>query len=157
MMLRRLSTLFLVFLALAFVASAPGCKKVQRLLPPKTIENPEAGTPEAIVQEAIKAAMTKDEAEGWKHFRSLLHSSELESPASEKNWRQMNFATFRRKVPLFLEDPSKPVYKMQYYEETADGMYKVFVINSKSDVPTPCGVKRDANNNDEWRIKMCSL
>ena len=79
-----------------------------------TIDDTDPGTPEAVLYDALTAALEKDEAKGWKAFRSLLHSEQLSSAISEKTWRTMNFSTLRRKARLYLEDDGKPSYQLAY-------------------------------------------
>ncbi|MGM0575809.1 MAG: hypothetical protein ACQEXJ_08790 [Myxococcota bacterium] len=151
-------------LALALLVAVPalvgGCDRVDKWLGCKwstTVTSPEEGTPEWVVHEAVQAALEEDEAKGWERFRKLLHSSQLDSPASEQNWRTMNFSTFRRKVPLYLEDDNKAVFDICYQEDQADGGRRLFVKNEKSEMPTPCKVMKDPEAGGAWRITMCSL
>ena len=153
-------TRHIVFTALLFSLLIPvgGCQMVRKKLGVVTeISDPSPGSPEWVVMEAIKAAMEKDEPKAWAAFREQLHSKELNSPASEKNWRQMNFQTFRRKVKLYLEDDTRPYYKLHYLEADNNGHTKVYVHNEKSDMPTPCKVAPDPKANGAWKITLCSL
>lgn len=135
-----------------------GCQDVRRMAGiTTTIDNPEAGTPEAVLYDALTAALDADEAKGWKAFRALLHSEQLSSAISEKTWRTMNFSTLRRKARLYLEDDGKPTYKLAYTEDVAPSSIKLFIFNEKSEVPTPCTLKPDAAHNNAWRISLCSL
>ncbi len=122
-----------------------------------TIDAPEAGTPEAVLYDALVAAIEPDEAKGWKAFRGLLHSEQLSSAISEKTWRTMNYSTLRRKARLYLEDDGKPAYKLAYTEDVAPSSLKLFIFNEKSEVPTPCTLKPDVTQNNAWRISLCSL
>lgn len=133
-----------------------GCKEVDKLIT-ETIDDPDPESPEWVVQQAIMAAMEKDEPTGWKRFRGLLHSGQTKSLKSEKSWRQMNFAAFRRKVPLYLKDKTKPVYELEYTEDFDDGAKKLFITNNRSDVPTPCQLEPDPAAGNKWRIVRCSL
>jgi hypothetical protein len=135
-----------------------GCQMFRKKLGIVTeVSDPSPGSPEWVIMEAIKAAMEKDEPKAWATFRTLLHSKELNSPASEKNWRQMNFQTFRRKVKLYTEDDMRPYYKLHYLESDNNGHTKVYVHNEKSDMPTPCKVAPDPKANGAWKITLCSL
>ena len=147
--------------ALALVAvllCAAGCQQVRRLAGiHTTIDAPEPGTPEAVLFDALSAAIEPDEAKGWKAFRALLHSDQLASAISEKTWRTMNFSALRRKARLYLEDDGKPIYKLAYTEDIAPAGLKLFIYNEKSEVPTPCTVNPDPQRANAWRISICSL
>jgi len=86
-----------------------------------------------------------------------MHSSQTDSQASESSWRTLNFAAFRRKVPLYLRDDTRPTYELAYAEEIRSDQVKLFVVNEMSEMPTPCTVKRDPKADGAWRIQMCSL
>ena len=155
MMARVAMALAVVFLALTV---APGCQQVRRTLGIRTtIDSPAPGSPEALVRDVLAAALEKDESKGWKAYRDLLHSDQVASAASEKTWRTMNFPTLRRKVRLYLEDDTKPVYELSYREEVGQRSVKLFVFNEKSEIPTPCTMKPDAKRDGSWRITLCSL
>ena len=147
--------------ALALVAllvCTAGCQQVRRLAGiHTTVESPEAGSPEAVIFDALTAALEPDEAKGWKAFRELLHSDQLVSGISEKTWRTMNFSALRRKSRLYLEDDSLPTYKLAYTEDIAPAGLKLFIYNEKSEVPTPCTVNPDPNHANAGRISICSL
>lgn len=142
----------------ALLLCTAGCQQVRRLAGiHTTVDAPEAGSPEAVVFDALAAAIESDEAKGWKAFRQLLHSEQLASPISEKTWRTMNFSTLRRKARLYLENDSSPVYKLAYTEDIAPAGIKLFIYNEKSEVPTPCTVNPDPEHDNAWRISICSL
>ncbi len=158
-------------IALLFLTAAPGCKKIRRMLPATTVDAPEAGSPEAVVREALDAAMEPDEATGWSKFKGLLHSEQL-GPASLHSWRSLNFQSLRRKWPLYVYDDkgepcsttkhcnanTPPVFKESYTESAREGEEKIFVENQGNpDNPTPCKLKRDPKANNEWKIYICSL
>jgi len=149
----------LLVVALAFaVVSSVGCQQVRRMAGiHTTIDAPEAGTPEAVLFDALAAAIEPDEAKGWKAYRALLHSEQLSSAISEKTWRTMNYSTLRRKARLYLEEDGNLSYKLAYSEEVAPASLKLFIFNEKSEVPTPCTLKPDAAHNNAWRISLCSL
>ena len=158
--MRRLALAFslALFVLLAGVATS-GCKDIQRLLPAKTIEDPDKDSPEYVVQQIIKAAMNDDFEVAWKQFRPWLHSQQLQTHASELNWKQFNFNAMHRNVKrLYLEGPTKPIFKVDYTEEIKDDQeIKVFVVNMASDMPTPVLLTRDPAANNEWRVRQCSL
>lgn len=154
----RMKTLATVLLVVLAVAALGGCKEIRRALHwTSTIESPTPESPEWVVQQAIIAGMMESEKEGWAAFRSLLHSGQLASPASESSWRSMNFQSMRRKIRLYLADDTKPIYELSYVEEIREDELKVFVVNEGSELPTPCTVKRDPGAEGKWRISICSL
>ncbi|PKN54310.1 MAG: hypothetical protein CVU56_27335 [Deltaproteobacteria bacterium HGW-Deltaproteobacteria-14] len=156
--MRRFAVLSFILLALAALASIQSCKAIQRLLPATEVTDPAEGTPEYVIQQIIIAGMAKDSDDGWKLFRPWLHSEELDSPASEKNWRQFNFEALHRNVKLYLEDPTLPIYKIDYDEETDGGrQHRWFIVNQKSDMPSPVVMKPDPKADGEWRVKRMSL
>ena len=121
------------------------------------VSDPDVDSPEWVVQQVIIAAMQEDESAGWDIFQPLLHSKQLKSSASERNWRNFNFQTTRRKYKLYLEDDSDPTYQIGYTEGDLDGGLSVYIRNEKSDMPTPCTVRPDAKQDNKWRITKCSL
>ena len=146
-------------LVLTFAAaSSSGCRWVREKIGIGTvIEDPEPGTPEATIKLAIEAAATPDEDKGWKKFRRLLHSEQRKSPASERSWRENNFRAFRKKWKYYVLDPDKMSFRIvreREYEEE-DGTLELFIENSKSEMPTPCSLKKD--HDGAWRIMKCSL
>lgn len=157
--MRRLALAFsLAFLAL-LVTTTTGCKDIQRMLPARTIENPDPDSPEYVVQQIIKAAMIDDFEQAWKAFRPWLHSQQLAQVSSELNWKQFNFSAMHRNVKrLYLDDPTKPIFKVDYKDEIKDDEeVKVFVVNKLSDMPTPVLLTRDPAANNQWRVRQCSL
>lgn len=148
----------LLLAALIACSSISGCQSLRKMTGIKTtVSDPEPGSPQAVLQDALKAALQADEGEGWEAFRALLHSDQLLSPASEASWRTMNFATFRRKAKLYLEDDAVPTYQLAFVEEPRENIRKLFIHNEMSDAPTPCSFKRDAKAENAWRINLCSL
>jgi hypothetical protein len=147
-----------VFLLAVTLGATAGCQQVRRMAGiTTTIDSPDDGSPEALVRDVLSSAIESDESKGWEAYRKLLHSEQLLSRASEKAWRTMNYPALRRKVRLYLEDDAVPTYELAYIEEVAPSSVKLFVSNEKSEVPTPCTLKPDANHGGAWRITLCSL
>ncbi len=119
------------------------------------VQSPNPGSPEAILQGVIAAAMYPDEAAGWKALRALLHSS-IKSPRALTSYREMNYAASRRKVKLFTPDDTKPYFRVVSRSELSKDKLKLFVHNEKS-MPTPCTLKRDPEAENAWRVYVCSL
>jgi hypothetical protein len=172
--MRRLSAVAALTLTLGLalaLGTAPGCTKIKKMLPAKTIDNPTAGSPEWVVREAMAAAMDPDEGAGWKRFKPLLHTSQL-GRGSLSSWRTLNFSAFRRKWDLYVVNAegvacrtakcdrakTAPVYELKYTEDEDDNTTKLFVVNmGNPDYPTPCKLKKDADQGGEWKILMCSF
>lgn len=141
-----------VLVALVAVAGAAGCQKIRsKIGMGTTISSPDPGTPEKVIQDVLKAARMSDEADGWVAFSMLLHSQESSSPAAMNEWQTMRFPTMRRKVDFLLVDKAALVYKLMDKREEGKEL-KVYVNNSQSDMPTPCTLRRDPEQNNAWRV-----
>jgi len=153
-MLRSLKPLALTTLLLAALA---GCK----YLPAKTIEKPDAGTPEFLVMKMLEAASNKEIEVGWEIVHPFLHSYITDLSTSENNFLNLNFKALSRKVQFFTKDEKGNeyckggfCYKLDYIKDTTpDKEIEVFVKNAKSDMPSPFRIARDPKANNEWRIK----
>ena len=119
------------------------------------ITAPAAGSPEAVIQGLIAAAMYPDEAAGWKVVRALLHSS-ISNPRAIEGYRQMNYAASRRKVALFTPDDTKPHFRIVKRDQLTAEKLKLFIHNEKS-MPTPCTLTKDAEADGAWKVYVCSL
>lgn len=155
-------TLVLVGLLL-FVAGAlattSGCQKLRMQFQLKTtVSDPEPESPKWVVHQAIVAAMEKDEAKAWEAFSQMLHSSEKKSQQNWREWRQLRFSTFQRKVHLYLEDDNVAEWEFRYMDEQDDGAIRLFVHNAGDpELPTPCRLRKDPEQDMKWRIYNCSL
>ncbi len=114
-------------------------------------------TPEHVIQQVLVAALEPDEAKGWEHFKSLLHTDELH-PNGLVTRRSMNFAASRRKVDLFLvEKGPLPVFQVSRLLDEGNETLRFFVHNRES-MPTPCTARIDRNlDPPAWRVGICSL
>lgn len=156
---RFLRSALFAFTTTALLALA-GCKDIKRMMPASTIDNPTQGEPEWVIYQYIQAALMEDTDEGYKKIRPLLHSEILDSVAAESHFRQNIFEASHRKAAYFSIDDKTGAYKKDYDEddEKPGQIIKIFVVNEKSDMPTPCRLKRDGKFNNEWRISnQCSL
>lgn len=137
-------------------ASEPSPAQVSYPSKNTIVRDPEPDSPAGVIMRALEAAMNPDADKGWEQFEALLHTSE-KLPNALISRRELNWPAMRRKVHLFLiEDPKKPIYQWAYAEETADGQLKIFVHNPKS-MPTPCYVAQDPEQDNQWKIRTCSL
>ena len=54
--------------------------------------------------------------------------------------------------------PSTPsTFLIDYDEEFPNNRVKYFIVNKKSDMPTPCVLQPDNTQGGKWRIESCSL
>lgn len=142
-------------LVLLFVVTAatPGCQLIKKIMPAKTIDKPDPGTREWLVLKALEAAKEPDTDKGWKMLRPLLHTQVVELSSSEQNFRNLNFEALHRKVALFLPEDGSLSYKLDRDQEDQDDLeWRLFVVNRKSEMPSPFRIRRDAKFNNEWRI-----
>ena len=116
---------------------------------------PEDETAEWVLAQALAAASDPDEERGWLAFQKLLHSSER-TPAALRSWREGNWSRMRRQTNLYL-DADKCFNLVDFREMQGEVGYDYFVANRQREMPTPCSVYTDPNNNNLWRIKRCSL
>jgi len=116
---------------------------------------PEEESAEWVIAQALSAAADPDEESGWRAFQKLLHTSER-SPAALRSWREGGWARMRRQTALYL-DSGKCFDLVDFRELQGEVGYDYFVANRQREMPTPCSVYLDPNNNNLWRIKRCSL
>ena len=152
----------LISLALVLLAgsAATGCRgKYYLLWFGEEIENPESGTPEYVIQQALKAAADPDDGNGWQRYMALLHSRERESESRLADWRNFTYREFRKKVNHYVLDKKTFKYRMRRYDEGEEGdpSVTIYVESTKTDLPTPCRVKPDPKQGDAYRIVSCSL
>lgn len=142
------------------VATGLSCRTIRNQLGKvgigRTVETPDVGSPEEVVQNALRAGLEVDMRKGWSMFRRLLHSSET-SPIALRTWEGMRYPALRAKTELYVEDTTAMSYTILREERPTDDEVTLFLENAKSDVPTPCTLKTDPKNGGEWRIKRCSL
>ena len=116
---------------------------------------PAEETAEWVIAQALAAASDPDEEHGWSAFQKMLHSSER-TPAALRSWREGSWARMRRQAGLYL-DSSKCFNLVDFREMQGEVGFDYFVANRQREMPTPCSVYLDPNNNNLWRIKRCSL
>ncbi len=155
---RRLPLLALAVSAVLALAIAAGaCRMIKNKLGiSETVENPADGTPEKVIQDVLKSALEKDFDTGWRQFAKLLHSDQR-SAASLQQWKGINYPAFRKKVELYVKDPSLVSYAIERVDEEPDGGQTFFITNAKSDMPTPLTLIQDKEADGAWRVKRCSL
>ena len=149
------------FLAALLLAAAllPGCNTIRKYLGwGKTVESAEAGTPEAVIQNVIRAGLEEDQKKAWMDLLEQLHSQERTAAGSATTCRRTYWPAFRRKVRFLALDPSIPSFELIYTETSSDDLFmKVFVKSSAAEVPTPISVKRDPQAGNGWKLAHCSI
>ena len=147
-------------------SSLSGCKWIKEKAGiTTTVSDPDPDSPEYVVYQVLKAAIVSykdNEKAGWLMYKKLLHSRETSAGNAQlRAWREMRWATMRRKAYLFTKDKdtkdtikdSSPTFEIAKTQEKANGkVIKIFVTNEMSDMPTPCEVKRDPKQGDKWKI-----
>lgn len=150
-LLRTLALVLLLSLAL------PGCQwlKLKLGIGYDVIEAT-VGTPEATIQQALKAALEPDAKKGWIAFRGLLHSDQ-QNVGSLKSWESMKYSEMRQKVRYYVTNVASTGFTVKQWNEEDAGAVSVFIENLRSDMPTPCTLMKDPKQADAWRITRCSL
>jgi hypothetical protein len=117
--------------------------------------NPDQGSAEWVLNEAVQSAKDSDEERGWARLQKVLHSSER-SVNALKGWHEGNWPRMRRQVKHYLDD--KGCFTLRDFRtQQGDAGIDFFMENDERDLPTPCAVYIDADNNKQWRIKRCSM
>ncbi len=121
--------------------------------------DPERETAEWVLRQAIDAANNSNEEEGWERFQKMLHSDER-TPNSLRNWYDNGWKRMRRQAKDYLAPDNS--FKLADYKEIMSSTGELagvefFVVSTKKEMPTPCAVYRDAEQEDRWRIRRCSL
>ncbi len=145
----------LSFLAMTALAGCDTIDKARMRLFGVRVCAPEDESAEWVIAQALRAANDPDEERGWLAFQKVLHSSER-TPAALRAWREGSWSRMRRQANLYLDD-GKCFNLVDFREMQGEVGYDYFVANRQRELPTPCSVYLDANNNNLWRIKRCSL
>jgi hypothetical protein len=120
----------------------------------ETIENAETGSPEAVLQDALAAALIQEEAASWRQFKGLIHPEQMKRNNQKKLWRTERFSRLRRQVDNYVIDKSIPSFKLVGYKELESGEHVLSIENSMSESGTPCTF---ALHEGAFYIKSCSL
>jgi hypothetical protein len=155
--MKRSHRILIVLVLLALVLPTSGCSWARlKLGLGIEITETEAGTPERIVQDALKAALDNNPKKGWSTFMGMLHTNQ-KNVGSLKSWEGMKYRDFRKKVTYYITDPGTTSYKLMRVRDEDDGGVSLYIQNIKSDMPTPCTVRQDPDDGMQWRITRCSL
>lgn len=121
----------------------------------QTVDNPKPGTPEALVQTALKAGTMTDEAKGWELFKPLVAPSEMPTVKAEISWRRFAWARFRRQVKLYLTKPGTHQFVIKR-RVTNKLCVKLFLKNKIRELPTPLKMCKTTPTGN-WMIATFSL
>ncbi len=142
----------LVVAVSALALSLGTCQKVKMKLGiGEVVTNPEPGTPEAVVQEVLRAALNPDEEAGWEHFVKFLHSEELDSPVAMNHWRNLKFPALCKKAIHLVQDPASVTFVIMDRREEPPSLI-LMVKNAKSELPTPCKLRQDPSAGNAWKV-----
>lgn len=151
-----LATRAVLLLCLAF--GLAGCETVDKarmkLLGVKVCK-PELGSAEWVLNEAVQAAKDSDEERGWARLQKVLHTSERTVNAL-KGWHEGNWPRMRKQVNHYV-DSNQCFTLRDFRTQQGDVGIDYFLENDERDLPTPCAVYLDPDNNNQWRIKRCSI
>ena len=120
----------------------------------ETIEQAETGSPEAVLQDALAAALIEEEGAAWRQFKALIHPEQMERNNQKKLWRTDRFPRLRRQVDNYVLDKSIPSFNLVGYKELKSGEHVLSIENAKSESGTPCTF---ALHEGAFYIKSCSL
>lgn len=115
-----------------------------------------SGSPERVIQEALKASLDPDAEKGWVDFLKLLHS-EQKDKGSLDSWKSLKFREMRKKASNYVSNVATTGFTVKRVREEDDGNVSYFLHSPKTDMPTPCTVKPDPEQSNAWRITRCSL
>jgi hypothetical protein len=119
-----------------------------------TVCNPDQETAEWVLREVLLAAAEKDEDKGFSRLQKVLHTAER-TTNSLKDWAAFKYPRMRRQANLYLDDAG--CFTVVDFRTMQNEGIEYFVQNRFRDLPTPCTVYTDHDNNGLWRIKRCSL
>ena len=120
-----------------------------------TVCQPEPESAEWVLMEAVQAAKDSDEERGWERLQKVLHSSER-SPNALRGWHDGNWGRMRRQANNYLDEQGCFTLR-DFNKQQGDRGIDFYFENKSRELPTPCAVYKDENNNMLWRIKRCSL
>ena len=168
--MRRELFIALVGAVIAMSLTLSGCRWAKEKMGiAEEVTSPEAGTPEKVVYDVIKAAIMfrqGKKADGWKLFEKQLHPDEKapNNPVRGGHWKTGNFLNTVKKVHLFTTasddkgsvKDSDPTYAIARRDESDDGKrLKIYVVNEgNEESPTPCKMEL---TDDGWKIRDTCL
>jgi hypothetical protein len=147
---------FVLFAMLALLA-LPACQWTRlKLGLGYDVDVAAPGTPEAVLQSVLKAGLEPDAEKGWLAFLKLLHTNQKDKGSLE-SWKGMKFRELRKKASNYVSNVSTTGFTVKRIREEDDGNISYFLHSPKTDMPTPCTVKPDPEQSNEWRVTRCSL
>lgn len=145
----------LALLAGLFLPSCEAADKARMKLVGIKVCDPEPESAEWVLMEAVKAASEKDDDKGWDRLQKVLHSSERSTNAL-RGWHEGNWKRMRAQMSNYVDDQG--CFTLVDFKAMQGNVgIDYYVKNKTRDMPTPCAVYQDENNNKLWRVKRCSL
>jgi len=124
----------------------------------RIVYDPKDGTPEWVVREAIRAALTPDESRGFERYLELLVADNKDNDRAIGQVRAYSWHQFRKRAASYLEDPALLTYRLTRLDppEVGPGVeqIKVFLHSTQRDSPAPMTLKREGG---KWLILYNSL
>lgn len=156
-----------VALAVAMVLGLSGCDSIKMTVDKIrmktigiTVSNPDNGSAEWVLMEAMEAARDKNAERGWERFQKILHSSER-SPNALRSWYTGAWPRMRRQAMDYdiNGDGSFKIVNVKEMVKSIGGIagLEFYIVSRKKEMPTPCAVYLDEEHGDAWRIRRCSL
>lgn len=140
----------------AVAAAGAGCRAAKEVVGIGTeVRSPAAGTPEAALQEVLRAAAMDDEEAGWAAFRPWVHPAQRPTEKSERDWREMAFARMRRQWRNYVVDQGTMAFVVMRTRTVGAEGVEVFIKSSKAEEPTPCTLEPTPTG--RWGLTRCSL
>jgi len=144
-------------IGLLLLLALPGCQFVRlKLGIGYDVDIAAPGTPERVIQEALKASLEPDAEKGWGEFLNLLHTEQRDKGSLE-SWKGLKFREMRKKATNYVTNVATTGFTVKRIREEDDGNVSYFLYSPKTDMPTPCTVKPDPEQSNAWRITRCSL
>ena len=145
------------WIALLILLTLPGCQLVKlKLGIGYDVAVAAPGSPERVLQDALKAALEPDAEKGWVEFLKLLHTEQKDKGSLEA-WKSLKFREMRKKATNYITNVATSGFTVKRIREEDDGNVSYFLLSPKTDMPTPCTVKPDPEQSNAWRITRCSL
>ncbi len=125
-----------------------------------TVCDPEKGSAEWVLNEALEAARDDNAERGWERFQKVLHSSER-SPNALRSWYTGAWPRMRRQANDYNidNDGCFKIINLKEMVKSIGGIagLEFYIVSKKKEMPTPCAVYLDEEHNDAWRVRRCSL
>ena len=125
------------------------------------ISKPEAGTPDAVIQKALLAAINPDESAGFQAYLDLVHPDQKSTEKAITQLRRYSWNRFRKQAHDYIVKGTKADFIVTRRDpekiEKNTKQVRIFlapVANTKRSYPTPIRMQRE---NGKWLITANSL